>query len=401
MTDELASLRRARAVATGFLVAVVALYASTFAVGDAAWVGYVQAAAEAGVIGGLADWFAVTALFRHPLGIPIPHTAIIPRSKDRLGRNLALFMAANFLDPATVRERLAVADPVRRFGRWLSVPEHAVTAAGHLSELAKSVASGLASGPVAGDIERIVGERLQVLPVAEMSGKAIEKVLESGEHREIIRSAIRGIDSTLRDQREFLRKRLGAESPWWVPESIDDVVFERAMEIAHRFLHEVATDDHHEMRRMLDVRLTELAHRLQTDPDLAERVATRVAQLAERPVVRLWIRQSWTAVVAGLTHTGEPLARALEDIGTRLATDPAIADRVETWLDELAVPVAELARREVEVLIPATVDRWDPRETSDRLEGWLGRDLQFVRINGTVVGALIGLLIHTVVTALA
>jgi uncharacterized membrane-anchored protein YjiN (DUF445 family) len=388
-------LRKARFAAGAVLVLTTAVFFSTFFMGDAPWVGYLRAAAEAGMVGGLADWFAVTALFRHPLGIPIPHTAIIPKSKDALGKNLAEFIAGNFLDPETVKERIANAALPKRLGAWLATDKGSAEAAGHVTTVLGAVAQGTASDQVWADLEGVLVDRVKRMPIAEMMGRALERAVNDGEIDPLVTAAVRGIDKALADNADYLRDRIKNESPWWVPESVDEAVFTKATEIAHTFFAEVAQDPVHQVRGMVATRLTDLAGRLQTDPALQAEVSDRIGALTERPDFRDWLRTGWAQAMASLGEQSDGIAGTLRHLGNRLAEDEALQQRIDGWLEGMSGPVAEAAQRELEVLIPATVMRWDPEETAGRLEQWMGRDLQFVRINGVVVGAMIGLVLHT------
>lgn len=398
-------LDRTRRRATGLLAAATAVFVATFFVGDAVWVGFVRTTAEASMIGGLADWFAVVALFRHPLGIPIPHTAVIPKSKDGLGRNLGEFVRQNFLAPETLTERLQAAHLPRRLGTWLIASNNAENAAAHLATTIGALAEGLDTETVEAELETFVVDRLRSLPVAEMVGRGMEAAVANGQHQPVMTAAISGIAASMEDNRAALRRRLSEESPWWVPEAIDDAVFARAYEALHRFLVELADDPDHEIRHTIDDRLADLAKRLRADPDLARLVSDRVDELTTHPELRAWARSTWSELAGALREAAtredsrlrRRLAEALRDLGHRLTSDVDLANRIEGWLLSFAPPLARVAQNEIGDIIAGTVDRWDPDDTSRRLELWMGRDLQFVRINGTVVGGLAGLTIHTAV----
>lgn len=404
-TQRLAGLQRTRRTATGLLIFATLVFAATFFMGDAIWVQFLRTTAEASMIGGLADWFAVVALFRHPLGIPIPHTAVIPKSKDGLGRSLGEFVRHNFLAPDHIVERLEAAHLPARLGAWLTDDGNAETMAGHLAATVGAVVEGLDAEAIEDDLERIVVGRLRALPIAEMIGRAMKAAIADGQHRPVMTTAIGGIAHAMDDNRAALRRRVGQESPWWVPEAVDDAVFERAYEAVQRFLTELAGDPDHEIRRSIDARLSDLAERLRTDPKMEAAVAARVEELTDLPELRKWARGTWSGLAGTLVEAStrpdsrlhRRLADALRGIGERLANDPAIQGRLDAWIQSLAQPLARVGQRELGDLIATTVDRWDPEDTSHRLELWMGRDLQFVRINGTVVGALAGLAIHTIV----
>lgn len=403
--ERLEGLRRARRRATGMLIGVAVVFVATFFMGDATWVGFLRTTAEASMIGGLADWFAVTALFRHPLGIPIPHTAIIPRSKAGLARSLGEFVRNNFLSPDQLVERIEGADLPQRLGRWLASDDHADLLAGHLATTLGTVVEGLDREEIETSIEEMVRERLHSLPMAEMVGRGMEAAIAEGQHHQLMTAGIAGIAAALDENEATLRAWARQESPWWVPEAVDDAVFDRAYAALRTFVGDLARQPDHEIRRSLDDRLAELARRLRTDPDLGRLVTKRVDELAAHPEVRAWARGLWSQVARALTEAADRhdstlrlrIAAALRDLGHRLTTDPVLQERVETWVKSLAPLVAVVGQRELGDLIAVTVDRWDPEDTSRRLELWMGRDLQFVRINGTVVGGLAGLAIHTIV----
>ncbi len=387
------------------LGAVAVVFVATFWMPDTTATGYLRAFAEAGMIGGLADWFAVVALFRHPLGIPIPHTAIIPNSKEGLGRNLATFIVRNFLDPALIAERLDHADPARSLGRWLTDPENARAVSGQVAAVAAGLAEGLASDEVRTDFERLLKPQLGRLPYAQIGSRILETTIQGGHHRPLIDAGIRGIVDAMVANRSVLRQRLGDESPWWVPEQLDDAVFDRAFAALVTFLLEVAADADHPLRRTIESQLDTLSDRLDSDPELNRQVATRMGDLIETPEVGDFIDAQWRAVARAVADAAErpeselreSIAVALTGFGQRLVTDRDLADRVDGWIVSVAGPVAGAARREIGTLIEVTVDRWDTQDASTRLEIWMGRDLQFVRVNGTLVGGLAGILIHAAV----
>src|SRR5690606_11209952 len=387
------------------LIGVAVVFVATFFMGDATWVGFLRTTAEASMIGGLADRFAVTALFRHPLGIPIPHTAIIPRSKAGLARSLGEFVRNNFLNPAQLVERIEAADLPRRLGRWLVGSDNADLLAGHVATTLGAVVEGLDQDEIEASLEQMVPDRLHSLPMAEMVGKGMEAAIAEGQHHQVMTAGITGIAAALDENEEMLRTWARTESPWWVPEAVDDAVFDRAYRALRNFVADLANEPDHEIRRSLDARLADLARRLRTDPDLGRLVTKRVDELAAHPEVRAWARGLWSQVARALAEASERpdsalrrrIAGALQDLGGKLTSDPSLQERVESWVKSLAPLVAEVGQRELGDLIAVTVERWDPQDTSRRLELWMGRDLQFVRINGTVVGGLAGLAIHTVV----
>lgn len=387
------------------LVGVTAVFIGTFWMPQTTATGYLRAFAEAGMIGGLADWFAVVALFRHPLGIPIPHTAIIPNSKDGLGKNLATFIVQNFLDPDLIVERLTQSRPAHSLGGWLTEPANSAAVSGQVAAVAAGLAEGLASDEIRTDLEQILKPQIGRLPFAQIGSRLLDTTLEGGHHRPVVDAGIRGIVDAMVSNREVLRRRLGEESPWWVPEQLDDVVFDRAFGALVTFLLEVAADSSHPLRKTIEDQLVVLADRLESDPALNAEISDRMYDLLDTPEASAFIDDQWRAVARAVADAAErpesdlreSIGIALTGFGQRLTNDRALADRVDGWIVSIAAPLARAARREVGALIEVTVDRWDTEDASSRLELWMGRDLQFVRVNGTLVGGLAGILIHAAV----
>ncbi len=390
---QLASMRRK---ATGLLVAMTVVFVVARLAEDdgGAWVGYVRATAEAAMVGGFADWFAVTALFRHPIGIPIPHTAIIPSRKDQIGRSLGEFLQANFLSGPVVAERLLAARPSVRLADWLQRPGSAATVARHAADALTASIDAMDEDEIRSALEDLVVTRLRSTSVAPTAGKLLAAVTEGGRHHELVDSALRGLDRVLEQQKEDFRGRFGKESPWWVPESIDDRIFEKLYGGLRGFLAEVVDDP---------------AHALQHDPAMAARGEEVKEELLAHPALREWTASLWTDVRRGLAELAadpaSPLRQRLESavrsLGERLAADPALQARVDHGLARLAEYVLEEYAGTLDEMIRTTVERWDPGVVTGQLEVLLGRDLQFIRINGTVVGGLIGLLLHAVSESIA
>nr|WP_274387886.1 DUF445 domain-containing protein [Salsipaludibacter albus] len=356
------------------------------------------------MVGGLADWFAVVALFRHPLGIPIPHTAVISQSRDGLGANLGTFVEDQLLDPQVVAERLRAADLAGRVGAWLRVPANAERVAGSVATTLATVLDGLDRRAVADDLAELAARGLAAMPVADLAGRGLAAAIAEDQHQEVLTAAIRGVRQALDDHRAVLRARLGRESPWWVPPAVDDVVYDRAADALQRFLGELAEDPDHELRRSVDDQLQVLVVRLRSDPEVAARLAERVDDLANRDEVQAWATTTAEHLVEAMASSAlddqsqvrDRLTRAITTLGEQLTTDPQLRHRVDEWITDLAPMIADASRREVGRIIADTVQGWDLEDTSSRLELWLGRDLQWVRINGTLVGGLVGLVLHTI-----
>ncbi|HZY77604.1 MAG TPA: DUF445 domain-containing protein [Jatrophihabitantaceae bacterium] len=401
--QRLRALRRMKATAAGLLVAAAVVYAlcRSLTDGSGGW-GYLQAAAEASMVGGFADWFAVTALFRHPLGIPIPHTAIIPRKKDQIGEGLAGFVGKYFLTEAVVSERVAAARVPQRLGQWLADPDHARQLAAELSSAVGGMASVLRDDELRNAVATFADKRLRELDAAPLLARLLDAVCDSGQHQAVLTHVLRGTMRFLDENRAVFRSRLADESPEWVPDWVDDRVFAKGFTAVQSFLADVSIQDEHELRRTYDAKLRDLAERLRTDPEQAAKVEQAKLQLLEHPKVREWLSTLWVTgkalVVDGVSDPDSELRRTIESLTMRagevLRDDPAVAGKVDEALQRMTGHIVTNYAEDLAGVISATVERWDTAETSRRLELQVGRDLQFIRINGTVVGALAGLLIY-------
>ncbi len=392
-----------KAIALSFLVGAAIVYLFARANEDRAdWVGYVRAASEAAMVGALADWFAVTALFRHPLGIPIPHTAIIPRRKDQIGRSLGEFVEGNFLTAEVLTNRLEHARVGARLGGWLAEPRHAERAANAVADSLKGAIEVIDDRDIQDALGSAVEQRLRSTAVAPLLGKAVDVAVEGDHHQHLFDSLLTGLGTFIDENRTTFRRRLDQESPWWVPESIDDRIFDKIYNAVHSFLADVGGDPDHEIRRALDERIRRLADRMRTDEKLIARAEEIKLELLAHRDVQDWLASLWLELKqAILQAAGDPqselrqrLTVALARVGRRLASDAELQAKVDEWVERAAVHVVENYRSELSDIIATTVERWDAADTSRRIELQVGRDLQFIRINGTVVGGLAGLLIH-------
>jgi uncharacterized membrane-anchored protein YjiN (DUF445 family) len=391
--------------ATGLLALAAAVFgAATALEGQYPWLGYVRATAEASLVGGLADWFAVTALFRHPLGLPIPHTAIVATRKERIGRILGTFVQNHFLSRAVIAANLRAARPAERAARWLSDPEHS-------RRVARQVASGVAKtletlpdDEVRQLVHQVLNARLRSLRVAPALGKTLALVLADDRHQGLLNEAVRLAAGAVRDNRDMIRDKVRAESPWWVPGVVDDQIYQRIMGTVESLLRDIGARPDHPLRGAFDRALRDFVERLQHAPDvIAKAEAIKEEWLADPAIAdlsaRLWdaTRRAIVTYATGADGAAPgPLERGLGEFGAALLANEVLLAEIDDLMIELAGAVVERYRQEIGDLIAQTVAGWDPQATSRRFELAVGRDLQFVRINGTLVGGLVGLAIYTV-----
>ncbi|WP_030691569.1 DUF445 domain-containing protein [Streptomyces globisporus] len=400
-------VRRMKTLATSLLLTVAVIYAlATWArnAGWGAWAGYVAAAAEAGMVGALADWFAVTALFRRPLGLPIPHTAIIPTKKDQLGASLGTFVGENFLSADVVRGRLKAFGIGGRLGEWLADPAHADRVTAEAATALRGALTVLRDA----DVQAVVGEaitrRAESAEIAPGLGKTLERIVADGAHRRAVDLICTRAHDWLVTHGESVMDAVQGGAPGWTPRFVDRKVGERVYRELLRFVTEMRDMPGHPARAAIDRFLTDFAADLQADTDTRARVERLKSDLLARPEVQEIIASAWSSVRSLIIAAAEDdhsqlrlRARAsLISLGTRLATDSRLQAKVEGWAEDAAAYVVTTYRHEITSLITDTVAGWDATQTSRKIEANIGRDLQFIRINGTVVGALAGLVIYAV-----
>ncbi|HMF81945.1 MAG TPA: DUF445 domain-containing protein [Acidimicrobiia bacterium] len=396
-------LRAMKWRATGLLVVMAVAFVLVTVFGDASgWTGYLQAAVAASLVGGIADWFAVTAVFRHPLGVPIPHSAVIIERKDKFGQTLGAFVQENFLSPDTMSARLREAHIAERLGAWLADREHAEVVAQHAADVAVELADTMREEDVQDVLHEQLRRGLENVPLAPLAGKALLAATEEGRHQELLDVVLRGAGRFLDENRETLRTRFEQETPWWVPSAIDNRIFDRLLDGMCSFFDRVNTDTGHELRSRLDDWIRDVADRLQHSPEYRERGEQLKFELLDHPQLRQWLASLWIDAKAALrSQAADPdselrarLTDAIVAAGRRVSGDPALAGKVDDVVEWGIRYVGENFHAEIAGLVSGTLARWDAEETSRKLELLLGPDLQFIRINGTVVGGLVGLAIH-------
>jgi uncharacterized membrane-anchored protein YjiN (DUF445 family) len=400
-------LRRMKLVALGFLVGATVLFLVcrwAGAHGAAAWVGYVGAAAEAGMVGALADWFAVTALFKHPLGIPIPHTAIIKRKKDQLGEGLGTFVRENFMSPQVVETKLRDAQIASRLGKWLADYGHATRVASEASNVLRVGVEMLRDEDVQHVFDRMIVKRLAEPKWGPPVGRVLGTLLAENRQEALIQLlADRAFEWSL-NAGEVIQRVVERDSPTWSPRWVDHLVGDRIHRELMDFTDKVRRNPDHELRQSATRFLFEFADDLQHDEDTIARAEAVKEQIMARDEVARAAETAWTAlkriVVESVDDPSSALrtriADSVQHIGESLRDDSDLRDKVDGWIIRGAKHLVSEYGVEITAIITETIERWDAEEASRRIELHVGRDLQFIRINGTVVGALAGLVIYTV-----
>ena len=398
------SLDRMKLRATGLLILMgfIFVLARMFEA-EHPWLGYVRATAEASMVGGIADWFAITALFRHPLGIPIPHTAIIPSRKDRIGRSLGNFVQNNFLSPEVLSAKLRAAQLSRRAAEWLSHPENARSAARQAGAVLQGAGNVVRDEDVHALLDRTVVEPLRQVPIAPVLAKGLALLTVDDRHQQLFDKVIQGLLRLVAENEELIRERIREESPWWVPGVVDDRIHRKVLGGIERTLFEVAEDADHPLRHQFDELLADWMVQLKESPEVIARAEAIKQQVLDPETSGRLAASLWQELKNILGREGAAsddgasgaVARGLGALGSAALEDEALLEKIDGWVITAVLKVVEQHRGEVGGLIAQTVSSWDPDETTRRIELLVGRDLQFIRINGTLVGGLVGLLLYT------
>ncbi len=396
-----------KSLATGLLLvaAVVFLLSRWWESADGpVWISYVRATAEAAMVGALADWFAVTALFRRPLGLPIPHTAIIPTKKDLIGESLGDFVGENFLAEDVVRDKLARVEVSARVGAWIGQRANADRITAELATAARGVVTVLRDEAVQEVIDQVLVRKLMERPIGPPLGTVLEGVLADGSHHRLVDLVIDRAYDWVSNNQEMVLRVVHERAPSWSPRFVDDLIADRVFLEVQTFAWAVKTDPEHPLRKAVDRFLDEFAADLQRDEATIERAEKIKHQIVGHPDVQKFIGGAWGVVKGLILDAAADPSSALRlrvrdgllSLGARLTADAALRAKVDGWLGDAAAYVVRHYRAEITTLITDTVERWDAAETSRKVELQVGRDLQFIRINGTVVGALAGLAIYAV-----
>lgn len=367
------------------------------------WIGLVRATAEAAMVGGVADWFAVTALFRHPLGIPIPHTAIVAQRKDRIGRSLGNFVGNNFLGRDVIARQLAGMQLGERAARWLAEPQHQARVARAIAAGVARAAESVPDDELRASVHDTLVGQLRKTQVAPLLGDLLAVATTDDRHQELLDRIVELVNRVVHENKEIIRSRIAEESPWWIPGVVDDKLYEKIVSGIERTLTEVSANDAHPLRAQFDRSLREFVEKLHSSPQTIARAEEMKERLLAHPALAE-LSGSLLGAARGalIRYSGpdgpapEPLERALGSIAERALGNEALLRDVDEAVERLVLGVVDQYRPEVAQLIARTVEGWDASDASAKIEVQIGRDLQFIRINGTLVGGLVGLLLYLV-----
>lgn len=402
---KVAELGRMKFIATSLLVAAFIIFvaASVFE-GRAVWIGFVRATAEAAMVGALADWFAVTALFRHPLGLKIPHTAIVPNRKEEIGRQLGLFIKDNFLSRDVISERLQTLEITKRVAVWLSRPQNSQLIAKHLAEGLAAAVQVMKDEDVQALIERSMAAQIRTMRFAPLLGNLLSLVLSGNRKQELLSMSVKTGGQFIRENKIIIKQKINQETPWWLPRNIDNKIYQKIVDAVDDTLQEVNANPDHPLHKNFSFTIDRFVEDLKNSPEMLAREAALKEELLQQPVVREFSSSLWTDIKASLmSHASEANANIRHSIqeglvrfGQTAQHDQSLLEKIDHWVEEVLLYLIEKYGHEVEYLIAHTINKWDGQDAARKIEVQVGKDLQFIRINGTLVGGLVGFAIHAI-----
>lgn len=400
-----AELKSTKRLATGLLVLMTLIYViSAYFEHQFGWVGYVNATAEAAMIGAIADWFAVTALFRHPLNLPIPHTAIIPARKDDIAKQFGDFVQSNFLSDEVITEKIRSMSLSKNVATWITKEDNARAVADQITAGLAGITNVLDDSDIQEMIEHKVEDKIRSTSFAPMIGDLLGFITSGRRQQGLIDGAVSMGLYMLEDSDDQIRDRVAEETPWWFPGSVDKAIYHRIVHSVSKMMYEMQVDIYHPVRVQLIKSINEFLDDLRHSEEIREKEITLKEDLLQAPTVVEFTGSLWRDIKDLLesqsTDDNSELKQAIEQavisFGESILQDPELAAKIDGWAEDTARYLIDQYGHEVANLIKDTIDNWDTTATADRIEEQIGKDLQFIRINGTVVGGLIGLVIHTI-----
>ncbi|MFT5015082.1 MAG: uncharacterized membrane-anchored protein YjiN (DUF445 family) [Dinoroseobacter sp.] len=399
--SELATMKR---TATGLLVLMTVIFiGSRIFHGELPWLGFVEATAEAAMIGAIADWFAVTALFRHPLGIKIPHTAIIPNRKDNIAEQFGDFVQQNFLSEDVISEKVRSMNLSRRVAAWVVEPDNASAIADQVTVGLSGVVKVMNDQDIQALIESKLEAKIRSTSFAPMISDLLTFVTSGRRQQDLFDGFVKIGLNLLEDSDEDIREKVQQETPWWFPGSLDKAVYHKIIMGVSKTLYDMQVDIYHPVRVRMMQMSNEFMGQLRHSADIKEKEIALKEDILNEPTVRDFTQSLWSDIKAALLEQSEnpdaELKHAIEDavvkFGHSILAEEALANKIDGWADDTARYLIRTYGHEVAGLIASTIEGWDPEATSERIELQIGKDLQFIRINGTIVGGLAGLIIYT------
>lgn len=397
-------MKRIRRVATGLLFLMAFVFVvSKLLQPDYPYLSFVRAFAEAAMVGALADWFAVTALFRRPLNLPIPHTAIIPNNKDRIGESVANFLEHNFMTRDVLRDELKQIDFAGAVAGWLAIPANRRALSEQIVKGVPAFFRLVEDEDIGRFMQKAITETLRNIKGAPMLGEVLEILVVNGRHQLLFDHFIVWAANALERNKPLIRQKVHERTPRWMPRVLDEKLYERILEETQHILEEMQDEDS-EWRLRFQIAMEDLIEKLKTSPEYHAKLENFIGQALNHPMFHSYVQQIWLDVKARfIADAASPDSNALAQLDNAarifsdaLSQDKAVQLKLNQWILEFSVDVIARRRGDIASLVKRVIQKWDAETVSRKFELYVGKDLQYIRINGTLVGGLVGLLLHTV-----
>lgn len=394
-----------RRIANGMLLAMTAIFlVSNWLLKDYSWLNYVKAFAEAGMVGAIADWFAVTALFRHPLGIPIPHTAIIANKKDRIAQSLGNFIRDNFIQTENLQAKLKTADLEKKLSEWLSIPKHSELIAEQLSALIPKILHTFKDEDIKDYIEKNAQDKIKSGDIAQGVSKLLNLLSTNERQQLLFTQSIQIAEKLLLNNKDWIKEKIHKESPWFVPRFVENKMYKKLITSAETNLEQVQKDENHPYRQQFQQAVIKFIEDLQTSPAFINKIEEIKEEIIKNPETQSYILQLWGQLKQYiLLNVSEKdsqfriqLQQTTQGLLNGLIQDENLRQRISNWAVQTAVETISEYRNEISEFITNTIQKWDAKFLTEKIEQQVGKDLQFIRINGTLVGGLVGLFLYMV-----
>ncbi|MCD0478595.1 DUF445 domain-containing protein [Chryseobacterium sp. LC2016-29] len=400
-------LRKYKAFATGLFVLMAIIFIITTILQktlDSHWIGYVRAFSEAAMVGALADWFAVTALFRHPLGLPIPHTNLIENSKEKLGDNLGSFVVSNFLSPKTIRPYIQKIKISNFVGEWLTKERNQETLIKNLSDIVLDILNKLDDSEVSHFISKKVSEMTNDIQLNKILGNGIIYLLDKNDHQKIVTNLSKQIKEYLIENDEMIQERVKKGSYSFIPSFVDNKIADKIASGLSDFFREVEEDTNHEIRGLITKKIYEFSNDLKENPKWNDEFKTIKNDFLKKDKLEEYSNDIWLSIKKTLNNELQEeesslkkyITKNLNEFSQNLKTDENLQNKIDHWVRVTAYKYILKNAHQAGNLISSTVGNWQGKELSEKLELEVGKDLQFIRVNGTLVGGLVGLIIYTI-----
>lgn len=400
-------LRKYKMFATGLFVLMAVLFVVMTILekkNPAHWIGYIRAFSEAAMVGALADWFAVTALFNYPLGIKIPHTNLIENSKERIGDNLGNFVVENFLSPQNIRPYIQKIKISNFVGDWLSKERNQEILMKEVSNIILDILNKLDDAVVVAFIGKKAKEMSDDLKINQIIGNGLEYILDKKDHQRFITSLSKQIKDYVLNNQEMVKERVKSESYFLIPKFVDNGIAEKITKGLSTYFEEVELDENHSLRNEITQKLYSFSKEIQTEEKWVEEFRSIKNDFLKEEKIQQYSADIWNSIKKSLSTELEEnqsslknyIRKNLAELSQNLKTDEVLQNKIDHWVQATAYKYILKNTHQFGALISSTVGNWEGKELSAKMELEVGKDLQFIRVNGTIVGGLVGLIIYTI-----